>query len=137
LGERADPNHAQALRVLAASGKLDAMIGRVEAQLRQSPESLTLHQTLADYYQAAGRRDEVREVYERMGRLRPDDARLRFQVAGLLLQSGETAAALDHYRAALKAEPALFGARYSEVYNAFTRANKTDELARLLEEIDL
>src|SRR5262249_34313662 len=48
----------QAVQVLARSGKLTGLIERTEAQLKNSPKSLQLAQTLADYYRAAGDRDK-------------------------------------------------------------------------------
>src|SRR5262249_47641592 len=67
----------------------------------------------------------------------PDDARLRFQLATQLTQSGNAAAGLEHFRIALKKEPALFGYRFYEVQNAFQQANKLDELVQLFDEIDM
>lgn len=132
-----DPSHVQAIQVLARSGKLKEMIERVEAQVERSPQSLQLQQSLASYYKAAGQRDKLKSVYETIAKLRPDDARLRFQLATQLVQSGDPAAGLEHYRAALKKEPALFGYRFYEVQNAFQQANKMDELVKLFEEIDM
>jgi tetratricopeptide (TPR) repeat protein len=113
------------------------MIERAEAQLRLSPQSLQLHQSLAALYRAAGRRDKLRAIDEALLKLRPNDARLRMQVATQLLQAGNTAAALDHFRALLKADPSLFLNSYVEIQRGFTRANKLDELAKLYLSIDL
>ena len=127
----------QAIQVLARSGKLGEIIERLEAQLRQSPQSLQLHQSLAVYYQAAGERDKLRANTEAMVKLRPDDARLRITLATQIAQAGDTAAALEHYRAILKKDPALFAAYATEIEAAFRRQNKIKELAALIEQIEL
>jgi tetratricopeptide (TPR) repeat protein len=132
-----DPNRKAALAVLSQSGKLDELIGRAEAQLVASPASVQLLQTLTEYYEAAGRRPKVLETLQRMIAVRPDDARLRFQVAQQLLQAGNVDDAIEHYKAAIKKEPALFGQNYPQMQQAFRRANKTAELVSLLDDVDL
>ena len=122
------PAKRQAIQVLARSGKLDETIERLEAQLRQSPESLQLHQSLAAYYRAAGKSDKVRAISEAMVKLRPDDGRLRMQVALELVRAGDSAAALDQIRKALKFDPALFGGYRVEIHNAFHQQHKLAEL---------
>ena len=132
-----DPAQRQAIQVLARSGKLGEIIARLEAQLQQSPESLQLHQSLAAYYRAAGQRDKLRAITEAMVKIRPDDGRIRMQVAAELAQSGDTAAALDHIRAALKKDPRLFAFYRIEIHNAFHQQKKIGELLTLLEEVGL
>lgn len=127
----------QALQVLGRSGKLKELIERAEAQLKTSPESMQIHQRLAEYYQASGDRAKSVEVLERMAQVRPDDARLRYQIGQQLAQAGKAAEALPHYTSAIKKEPGLFANSSWEVQQAFQQANKTDELVQLLDEIDL
>ena len=133
----AEAYRRQAIQVLARSGKLGEIIERLEAQLRQSPQSLQLHQSLAVYYQAAGERDKLRANTEAMVKLRPDDARLRIALATQIAQAGDTAAALEHYRAILKKDPALFAAYATEIETAFRRQNKIKELAALIEQTEM
>ena len=132
-----DQAQREAVQVLARSGKLDELIERTEAQIARTPQSLQLYQLLATYHRAAGHKDKVKEVIERTARLRPDDARLTYQLAQQLYQAGDFATAITYYRAALEKEPALFGNRFSEVFNAYARANRTADLVPLLEKIDL
>ena len=145
-GRQRDPNmgqtpddaaRGQAITVLARTGKLKDMIARAEAQLKNSPHSVQIYQTLAEYYQAAGDRKKSAELYQQMAAARPDDARLQYQVAQQLSQSGDPAAAVEHYRAAIKKEPRLFGNNYWQVEQTFRQAKKEEELVKLLEEIDL
>ena len=84
--------HREAVQVLARSGKLDELIARTEAQIARAPQSLQLYQALATYYRAANKKDKVKEVIEKIARLRPDDARLKYQLAQELVQAGDTAA---------------------------------------------
>ena len=131
-----DPTQRQAIQVLARAGKLQEMTDRIEAQLERSPQSLQLHRSLASFYRAAGRRDKLRAVSEAMIKLRPNDARLRMQTASQLLQSGDSATALEHFRIVLKTDPLAYRTNYIEVSNAFKQANRLDELARLFLETD-
>jgi tetratricopeptide (TPR) repeat protein len=124
------------VQVFARSGKLKELIARAEAQLETSPNSQQVLQTLVDYYQADNQRDKVKTTYDRMAKLRPDDARLRFQIGQQLAQSNAPAEALPHFEAALKKEPTLFANQYSVVLQAYQRAGKTDEFVKLLESID-
>lgn len=132
-----DIARGQAIQVLARMGKLKEMIERAEAQLKNSPHSVQIHQMLAEYYQAAGDRKKSVEMYEQMAAARPDDARLQYQTAQQLSQAGDPAAAVGHYVAAIKKEPRLFRNQYWQVEQTFRQAKKEDELIKLLEEIDL
>ena len=129
------PAQQQAIQVLARSGKLNEIIARLEGQLQLSPESLQLHQSLAAYYRAAGQRDKLKVITEGMVNIRPEDGRIRMQVAAELAKSGDTAAAVGHIRAALKKDPKLYGPYRVEIHNAFLRQNKIEELLSVLEEI--
>ncbi len=76
------------MQVFARSGKLKELIARAESQLETSPTSMQLLQTLVDYYQADNQRDKVKATYEKIAKLRPDDAKLRFQVGIAALAGG-------------------------------------------------
>ena len=127
----------EAMQVLSRSGKLDELVARAEAQLDRSPNSMQVLQTLAEYARIANDKDKARALYDRMARARPDDARLRLQLATQLVQAGDPAAALDHYRAALKADPSTLANQPFPILNAFRQANKLDEFASLIEAADL
>ncbi|HVX15288.1 MAG TPA: DUF1583 domain-containing protein [Pirellulales bacterium] len=132
-----DGTRSQAIAVLARTGKLKDMIARAEAQLKNSPNSVQIFQTLAEYYRAAGDRKKSLELYRQMAAARPDDARLQYTVALELSQSGDPAAAIELYRAAIKKEPRLIGSDYNHIAQTFRQAKKEDELVQLLGEIDL
>ncbi len=72
-----------------------------------------------------------------MAELKPDDGKLRFQVAQQLQQAGERDAALAQYKVAIKLDPSTFSYRYWEIQNLFAQANKYEELAQVFDEIDL
>jgi len=132
-----DPDQKLAIEVLAGSGKLGEMIERVEGQVRQSPRSLTLQQTLAAYYQAAGRLDKLRATNEAIIALRPDDIPLRMQAAGQLAASGDVPAALAHYRSAFKIDPSAFSNYSRSIIAALQQAGRIDDLVKLLDEVGL
>ncbi len=128
---------SEAIQVLVRSGKLGEMIERAEAQLKSSPRSLELHQTLLDYYKAAGDKNKLKDTAERMAKVRPDDGKVQFQIAQQLQQIGEFAASAERYKAALRKEPMLFAYRYWEIQQVFDQARKSEELIQLFDEIDI
>ncbi len=132
-----DTSQREAIQVLARSGKLQELIGRVETQLKTSPNSIELLRTLSAYQKAAGNEAKAREALERVAKARPGDATLRYQIAMELLHGGDAAAAIEHFKAAIKKEPNLFGYRYWEIQNAFQQAGKQDELAAIFEDMDV
>ncbi|MES2789222.1 MAG: DUF1583 domain-containing protein, partial [Planctomycetota bacterium] len=127
----------QAIQFLVSSGKLKDLISRVESQLKNSPNSIQLHQTLAEFYTAVGDKDQARKITLKLAELNPNDPQARWQVAMQLLKAGETEKAVEHMRSALKQQPRLFANEYWEVQSAFQRAKKISELVKLLDEIDL
>jgi tetratricopeptide (TPR) repeat protein len=132
-----DAARAAAIQVLARSGNIQTLIDRAQEQLKKAPTAVQIRQTLADYYKAAGKRDEANAELEKIVELRPDDATLRFQIAQQLVQNGKAAEAIPHFKAAIRKEASLLGQAYYDIQNAFRQANKTDELVQLLDEIDM
>jgi tetratricopeptide (TPR) repeat protein len=131
-----DQYRAEAVQVFARSGKLKELIARAESQLETSPTSQQLLQTLVDYYQADGQRGKVKATYQKIAKLRPDDARLQLQVGVQLAQANAAAESLDYFRIALKKEPSLFAGQYSVIQRAFQQAGKSAELIKVYEEMD-
>ncbi len=131
-----DQARTEALNVLGRSGKLKELIARAEAELSTSPNSMNVLQTLVDYYQADRQREKVKATYDRMAKLRPDDARLRFQIGLQLASNGAPAESLEHYKVAIKKDPSLLANSYYEVQSAFQQANKMDEMVKLYESVD-
>ena len=127
----------QAVQFLAGSGKLKELIARVESQLKNSPKSIQLHQSLVEYHTAAGNREESKKWTLKLAELNQNDPQARWQVAMQLLQSGETDKSVEHLKAALKQQPGMFANNYYEVTNAFRQAKKIPELVKILDEIDL
>jgi tetratricopeptide (TPR) repeat protein len=135
--DEGDGARRQAMQILNRSGKLKELIERGEAQMKVSPKSQQLLQTLLDYYEAAGEKEKQKSVVQKMAEIRPDDAKLRFQVANQLSRLGEHVAAVEHYKVALRKEPSLFSSRYWEIQRSFQEAQKGDDLTALFEELDL
>lgn len=127
----------QAVQTLARSNKLDEVIARLEKQLENSPNSLPLHQKLISYYRASSKKDKAREMQKRILELRPQDMKLRYQMAQEMAQLGDNKAAVEQYLVVLKKEPALLGRNFYSVQRAFQQADKTEEFVKALESIDL
>ncbi|MBX9584321.1 MAG: DUF1583 domain-containing protein, partial [Gemmataceae bacterium] len=136
-GNENDGFRSAAVGVLARSGQLKDVIERAEAQLKASPKSVALNQTLLAYYQAAGDRDKQKQVVKTLSALKPEDGNVRWQTAQQLLELGDRDAALAEYKVAIKLAPGRFGDQYWQVIQTFTQANKFEELAAILDEIDL
>jgi tetratricopeptide (TPR) repeat protein len=132
-----DAARNSAIQVLARSGKIQGIIDRAEEQLKRTPNAVQLHQALADYYRAAGRRDRARAELIKVAELRPDDANLRLQVGNQLLQEGQAEAALPHFKAAFQKDPSVTMRSYYQIERAFQQARKTDELLEMLETMDI
>ena len=132
-----DMARSQAVGVLARSGNLKEMIERAEAQMKASPHSLQIHQALAGYYQAAGDKEKLKATLLKMAELKPDDGKLRNQIANQLIQAGERDAGLDQYKAAIKLDPSVLAYNYWQVQNLFSQADRFEELGQVFDEIDL
>ncbi len=131
-----DANRSAAISVLARSGRLSELIDRATEQLKKTPNSIQLHQTLADYYQASGQREKATAERARVIALRPEDTALRLQVAMQLVQENQAAAAVEHYKVLLQKEPAMLARYFYQVQAAFQQVGKAEELMNLLEQMD-
>src|SRR5207244_2417624 len=87
----------EAIQVLVRTGKLKDMIERAEAQLKSSPKSLQILQTLVDYYRASGDKEKLKAAYAKMVQIKPEDGKLCFQIGQQLSQMGDRAGAVEHY----------------------------------------
>ena len=132
-----DSARREAIQVFARSGKLKELIDRAEAQLKAAPNSVQALQSLAEFYKADGQTEKVKATFDKLAKLRPDDAKLRYQIATDMLQSGDSAGAVENFAAAIKKEPSLYVNRYWEIQNAFQQAGKMEELGKVFDEVDL
>ena len=72
------PRRTAAIGVLARlRAAWHELIERAEAELKKTPNSVQIHQTLADYYTAARQDDKARAELAKLAELRPDDTGLR------------------------------------------------------------
>jgi tetratricopeptide (TPR) repeat protein len=132
-----DVNRDQAISVIARSGQLKEMIERAEAQLKSSPKSPQILQSLLDYYKAAGDKAKYKATAQRLVEAKPDEPRLRYQIAQQLQSMGEKAAAIDHLKQAIRLDPSVYSNDYWEINRLFQEQKKSDELVKVFEEIDL
>ena len=126
-----------AIGVLAGSGRLAQLIKRAEDELKNTPNSVQIHQTLADYYTAARQSDKARTELARLAELRPDDTALRLQVANQLARNGQTDLALSHYEAAFKKDPVMAARSLPQIESMLSQAGRAEALIQLLERIDV
>ena len=127
----------QALQVMNRSGKLPEMIAKVESQLKTSPRSQRLLETLLEYYIAAGNNKKVDEINGRLAEFKADDPKFKYQLALKLIDSGKTKEANEHLKVVLEKEPSLIFNQYYELENKYRTQNKLEELVGLYESVDM
>ena len=134
-----DPEQARAaaMRVLTASGQLPKLIERTREQLKNTPNSVAIHQMLVDYYTAARQTDRAALEMARIVELKPDDDELRLRFAVDLASGGDVARALGQYQAVFQKNPSLAAASISQLLTLMERAGKTAALVDLLNELDV
>ena len=138
LDEGPDPARSAALTVLARSGQLPRLIERANLELKKIPNSILVHQALADYYTAARDQAKARGELETISRLRPDDASLRLRVGEQMMRDGQATEAIVQFKAAFKKDPSLLTrASLLQIQTALLNAGKADGLLELLEAVDL
>ena len=126
----------QALTVLKRSGKLPEMIKKVEGQLKSSPKSQRLTETLIEYYSANGDTKKVEEMTAKIAETRQDDPQFRFSLGQQLMNQGKHKEAVEHFKVALKKEPKLARNNFYEIFNSFQNADKLNDLAGVIDEMD-
>ena len=137
LRDESEVSRTQAITVLARSGQLKETIERTEAQLKASPKSSQIYQSLVGYYQASGDKQKLKLALLKMAELKPTDGKVRYQAAQQLQQMGERDDAIEQYKLALKLEPTLLRTNFAQLQNLFAQANKFEELVKLLDGMDL
>lgn len=131
-----DGYRQQALQVLARSGKLKDLIDRAKKQADASPTVPNLL-LLAHYYKAAGDREKAGRTFEALAETAKDNPKLRYQIADQMRELGQLDKAIDHYTAAIRADPTVVRHDYYRISGYFRQANKLNQLIDLLHEIDL
>ncbi len=131
-----DVGRTAATRVLAGSGRLKQLIERTREQVKKTPNSIALHQLLADYYTAARQTGQAVAEMTQIARLKPADVNLRLRLATQLFSSGLTNEAIGHLKASFDKDPALTATSWPRMMVLFQRAGNVGDLIRLMNEID-
>ena len=126
----------QALTVLKRSGKLPEMIKKVEGQLKSSPKSQRLTETLIEYYTANGDTKKVEEMTAKIAETKQDDPQFRFNLGQQLMNQGKHKEAVEHFKVALKKDPKLARNNFYQIINSFQQADKLNDLAGVIDEMD-
>ncbi len=126
----------QALTVLKRSGKLPEMIKKVEGQLKSSPKSQRLTETLIEYYTASGDTKKVEDLTAKIAETKQDDPQFRFNLGQQLMNQGKHKEAVEHFKVALKKDPKLARNNFYEIINSFQAADKLNDLAAVIDEMD-
>lgn len=126
-----------AIKVLATSGKLQEMIASTQNQLKRSPESRQLLQTLSEYYEASGSVDKSLEIEDKLVKLAPDDHIARYQYAVKLTKANRISEACDQYTVILQKSPMMVLQNdLLMISRLYTRAKKEADLQKVIERLD-
>jgi tetratricopeptide (TPR) repeat protein len=93
-------------RIAEQSGRLDAATSHLRAALRVSPQDTTVLVNLATVSTKSGRLDEAIALYEEALRVgSPEDQVAHNGLGVALMRGGQAAAAIEHFREALRVDP--------------------------------
>ncbi|MCA9051264.1 MAG: hypothetical protein KDA89_21150, partial [Planctomycetaceae bacterium] len=132
-----EPIRRQALQVLSNAGELTAMILQAEDQHTRDPNSVSLTQTLQEFYQAAGRTADAERMSQELSRLQPVNLDQLTEVAQQLDRNGRYDEACDRYVEILRRDPRRFSQNYYQYLRTFQQARRLPELADTLMAGDL
>ena len=127
----------QALKLLLQTGDLKTMIEQSEAQMASSPSVMKAYENLVEYYDANNQRDKATAMLEKIVELKPMATGYRLKLAEYFEQTGNADKACDTYLVILKQKPSLISNEFYLVQNAFQRTNRTTELVKTIQEIDI
>ncbi len=132
--EMATRQHA--FTVLKRSGKLPDMIKKVEGQIKNSPKSQKLVETLIEYYMANGDNKKAAELASSLAETKQDDPQFRYNLGKQLMEQGKHAEAAAHFKIAFKKDSRLMRNDFWNIMNSFQNADKVEELAAIFDDID-
>jgi tetratricopeptide (TPR) repeat protein len=121
-----------AVIVLNESGQLQQLIQRVQDQLVRSPQSVRLHQTLSEYYKAAGRTADAARVDEQLKAMAPQNIDTLIKLAQQLERSRKYTEASEKYLEVLHRDVQRFTQNYYQYLRTFQQAGKLPQLADVL-----
>ena len=125
-----------AFTVLKRSGKLPDMIKKVEGQIKNSPKSQKLLETLIEYYMANGDNKKAAELANSLAETKQDDPQFRYNLGKQLMEQGKHAEAATHFKIAFKKDTRLMRNDFWQIMNSFQNADKVEELAAIFDDID-
>ncbi|MEQ9407879.1 MAG: tetratricopeptide repeat protein [Fuerstiella sp.] len=136
-GESLESIRSTAIRVLAESDQLSGLIERADEQLQRSPDSVALHETLQEYYAAAGRTTDAARMTQRLQQLRPETIDTLLQAAQALDNRKQYREACEKYLQVLQKDPQRFSQNYYQFLRSFRAGRQLPELADVLMKGDL
>ncbi|MEZ6129459.1 MAG: tetratricopeptide repeat protein [Planctomycetaceae bacterium] len=132
----AESAHEAAVKTLARTGQLNAIIQRTEVQL-QTTETPALMRSLVEFYKAAGRDDDALQMSTRLSEREPESIDNLLRLAGQYEKSRNPSAACDHYLQVLKRDPQRFTQNYYQYLRTFQNAGRLPDLADVLLAVDI
>lgn len=121
-----------AVSLLSKTGQLDGLIQRSLDQLRRSPKSVQLHQTLIEYYKASGKSQEAAALSEKLKLLTPETVDTLLADANKLRSARKYSEACDKYLEAFHRDPKRIAAGYLTYSRTFVSAKRQGALIELL-----
>lgn len=121
-----------AVSLLSKSGQLDGLIQRTLDQLRRSPKSVQLHQTLIEYYTASGKSQQAAALSQKLKLLTPETVDTLLTAANKLRSARKYSEACDKYLEAFHRDPKRIAAGYLTYSRTFVSAKRQGALIELL-----
>lgn len=128
---------AEAMKVLAQTNQLVALIQITKGHLKRAPDSVELHEQLAELYAFNGQSEEAQALTERIVSLQPDNLDSLMELARQHEQQGRLNHACDRYTQVLNRDPSRFSQDYFRLIRAFERVERLNDLVDLLIDADL
>jgi tetratricopeptide (TPR) repeat protein len=113
------------------------LIEQTEEQWKRSPKSLKLINSLASYYEAAGRREDALKLRTGSAGKTNADPNALIQNAMALSASNKHAEAVEQFLEALRKKPDFVDERYYEMQSSFNSAKAWGKMVDLFEEIGM
>lgn len=125
---------AAAINALEQAGQLESEIDRLEAELTENPASTEALVQLKILYAAGGDSEKSQAITERLFAVSPDNMRLRWQHAMLLVGNEQLVEAVEHFDRILREAPWVIddGRWLTAAYTATNQAERlVDQIVAL------
>ena len=126
-----------AVSTLQQTGNLAPVVERLEKMQQRSPDSPSIYEQLIELYLHTNNAEKLIPILETAVQARPTSAYFREQLAKQYSAKGQNEKACEQYAAAIRANPTMLSSDYYEISRFFKAANRTNDLLKLFQEINI